>query len=73
MGKLWFDVLSDFWPHGSVAQMYGILRTNGTSERALFFINTEGIITAIIVSDINIRPPLEHIVIELEKFKRIKE
>jgi peroxiredoxin (alkyl hydroperoxide reductase subunit C) len=19
MGKLWFEVLSDFWPHGSVA------------------------------------------------------
>ncbi len=68
MGKLWFDVLSDFWPHGDVADRYGILRSNGTSERALFFINTEGIITSILVSDINVRPPLEYIVEQLEKF-----
>ena len=26
MGKLWFEVLSDFWPHGAVADKYGVLR-----------------------------------------------
>jgi len=26
MGKLWFPVLSDFWPHGAVAKKYGVLR-----------------------------------------------
>ena len=25
MGKLWFPVLSDFWPHGAVADMFGVL------------------------------------------------
>ena len=34
MGALWFDVLSDFWPHGRVAESYGILRSGGESERA---------------------------------------
>ena len=25
MGKLWFEVLSDFWPHGAVAAKFGVL------------------------------------------------
>jgi peroxiredoxin (alkyl hydroperoxide reductase subunit C) len=67
MGELWFDVLSDFYPHGKVADSYGVLRTDGTAERALIFINRKGIITGIHVSDINVRPPLETVVAELAK------
>lgn len=67
MGELWFDVLSDFWPHGHVAERYGVLRTDGTAERALIFINKKGIINGIYVSDINLRPPLEVVVAELKK------
>lgn len=67
MGTLWFDVLSDFWPHGAVADAYGLLRSDGTAERALVFIDRKGIITNIYVSDINKRPPLEVIFKELEK------
>ena len=65
MGGLWFDVLSDFWPHGQVADAYGVLRSDGTAERALFFIDTAGIIRGIKVSDINVRPPLEEVTGEL--------
>lgn len=68
IGGMWFDILSDFWPHGDVAGRYGLLRSDGTAERALIFINTKGVITAIQVSDINVRPPLEYIFQELEKF-----
>ena len=39
MGEVWFPVLSDFWPHGEVARKYGVLRSNGVSERALFVID----------------------------------
>jgi len=67
MGKLWFPVLSDFYPHGAVAKRYGILRSDGTSERALFIIDKKGIIRHIDVHDINERPPLEALVAELEK------
>jgi peroxiredoxin len=67
MGKLWFPVLSDFWPHGEVAKKYGVLRQNGVSERALFAIDKKGIIRYIDVHDINKRPPLEDLVKELEK------
>jgi len=69
MGKLWFPVLSDFWPHGTVAERYGVLRSNGVSERALFVIDKKGIIRYIDVHDINKRPRLEDLVKELEKLK----
>ncbi len=70
MGKLWFPVLSDFWPHGAVAEQYGILRTEGVSERALIFIDTKGVIRDILVSDINVRPDLEYCSLQLEKLNR---
>ncbi len=68
IGGLWFEVLSDFWPHGKVAAQYGVLRSDGTAERALFFIDKEGMISAVKVVDINTRPPLEYIFQELDGF-----
>ncbi len=70
MGKLWFSVLSDFWPHGDVAARYGVLRSDGVSERALFVIDKAGIIQFIHVEDINVRPKLEELVMELEKVNK---
>lgn len=70
MGQLWFPVLSDFWPHGAVAKKYGVLRSNGVSERALFVIDKKGIIRFIDVHDINKRPPLEDLAGALEKLKK---
>lgn len=68
--KLWFPVLSDFYPHGAVAQKYGILRSEGFSERALFVIDKRGIIRFMDIHDINERPPL----MELQKaLKALKE
>ena len=69
MGQLWFPVLSDFWPHGHVAGTYGILRSDGMAERALFVIDKKGVIRYIDVHDINQRPSLEVLVEELEKLK----
>jgi peroxiredoxin len=67
MGKLWFDILSDFWPHGDVAARYGVLRSDGVTERALFVIDKKGIVRYIDVHNINQRPRLEVLVNELEK------
>ena len=66
-GTLWFPVLSDFYPHGAVAKKYGVLRSDGLSERALFVIDQEGIIRYIDVHDINEKPPLEDLVKALEE------
>jgi peroxiredoxin len=70
MGKLWFPVLSDFWPHGAVANRYGVLRSDGVSERALIFIDKKGIFRDIQVNDINKRPDLESCAINLEKMNK---
>jgi len=70
MGTLWFPVLSDFWPHGAVAKKYGILRSNGVAERALFVIDKKGIIRYIDVHDINTRPNLELLLKEIEKLEK---
>ncbi|MFW5730183.1 MAG: peroxiredoxin [Desulfonatronovibrionaceae bacterium] len=67
MGGLWFPVLSDFWPHGRTAEKYGILRSDGTAERAVFMVDKKGRITFVHVEDINKRPRLEKLVQALEK------
>lgn len=69
MGGALFPVLSDFWPHGAVAQRLGILRSDGTSERALFIIDKKGVIRYIDVHDINQRPKLEVLIQELDKLQ----
>lgn len=62
MNGLWFPVLSDFWPHGQVCKAYGVLRTDGMAERALFLVDKQGILRFIHVSDINVRPELGSII-----------
>ncbi|MEJ2232667.1 MAG: peroxiredoxin [Syntrophobacterales bacterium] len=69
-GTLWFPVLSDFYPHGAVAGKFGILRSDGVAERALFVIDKKGIIRYIDVHDINTRPRLEVLVGELQKLEK---
>jgi peroxiredoxin (alkyl hydroperoxide reductase subunit C) len=67
MGGLDFVALSDFWPHGKVASTYGVLRSGGFPERAMFFIDKQGIIRDIEVHDINKRPSLDDISAALKK------
>ena len=72
MGQVWFEVLSDFWPHGKVASTYGVLRSDGVAERALFYINKKGIINAIMVMDINQKPDLKQCKAELKKLNKVE-
>lgn len=40
-----FDLLADFWPHGEVAERYGVLdRDAGYARRATFFIDADGLL-----------------------------
>ena len=40
-----FPVLADFWPHGAVAQAYGIFdEATGSAQRGTFIIDKEGIL-----------------------------
>lgn len=46
-----FPLLADFWPHGAVAQQYGVLvDAAGYASRTTFVIDTHGIIRATFAS-----------------------
>lgn len=47
-----YPLLADFYPHGAVAQAYGVLRPEGTAERATLVIDKQGIVRHSEVHDI---------------------
>jgi len=51
-----YPLLSDFWPHGAVAEKYGVLRNDGKSERAIFIIDKQGCVRYIDIHDIDSQP-----------------
>ena len=60
LGKISYPLLSDFWPHGSVCEKYGVLRTaDGYSERAIFVIDQDGVIRYIDIHRIDEQPDNE--------------
>lgn len=69
LGGITYPLLSDFWPHGGVAQLYGVLRPEGYSERALFIIDKRGVIRYVDVHDINEQPDNEVLFGELAKIE----
>lgn len=67
LGGITYPLLCDFYPHGAVAEAYGVLRSEGMSERAVFIIDKTGIIRYIDVHDIAEQPDEEQIFDELRK------
>ncbi len=39
-----FPLLADFYPHGAVAEAYGVLLPNGVAERAVIGIDKQGVV-----------------------------
>jgi peroxiredoxin len=62
-----YPLLSDFWPHGEVAEIFGVLRSDGKSERAIFIIDKEGVIQYIDIHDIDDQPSNEVLFEELAR------
>jgi len=68
--KLQYPLLADFEPKGSVARSYDVYRNrDGTSERALFLIDGEGIVRWSYVSPIGINPGADGVLQALEDFR----
>ena len=66
--KLHFPLLADFEPKGAVARSYGVYRqADGTSERALFVIDAEGVVRWSHVSPLGINPGADGILDALDK------
>jgi peroxiredoxin len=68
--KLHFPLLSDFEPKGAVAKLYGVYREDdGTSERALFVIDAQGVIYWSYVSPVGVNPGADGILAALEELQ----
>jgi glutaredoxin len=65
LGGITYPLVSDFWPHGGVAQKYGVLRDDGKSERAIFIVDKNGVIRYVDVHDIDLQPDNEVLFHEL--------
>lgn len=44
LGGLTYPLMSDFYPHGEVSRLYGVLSPRGYADRAVFVIDKQGII-----------------------------
>ncbi len=65
--NLHFPLLADFEPKGEVARTYQVYRAKeGTSERALFVIDAEGIVAWSYVSPVGVNPGADGILRALE-------
>lgn len=61
LGGISYPLASDFWPHGMVCSLYGVLTDDGYSERANFIVDKEGRIAFIDVHDSNEQPDIEEL------------
>jgi len=67
LGGVSFPLLSDFWPHGRVANQFGVLREDGITERAIFIVDPDGVICYVDIHDIDDQPDNEILFSELER------
>ena len=51
LGGITYPLLSDFYPHGAVAESYGVLQRVGMAERALIVVDKNGIVRYIDVHE----------------------
>ncbi len=65
IGMMNFPLCSDFYPHGQVASMYGVLRTGdpipGINERAVFVVDKSGRIAFAKVYPLDQQPKNEEV------------
>jgi peroxiredoxin len=72
--NLHFPLLADFEPKGEVARLYGVYRpSDGTSERALFVINAQGVVHWSYVSPVGVNPGAAGILSALEALQTQEE
>lgn len=61
LGGITYPLLSDFFPHGQVSQLYGVLRKEGFAERSIFVIDKQGLVRYADVHDIGQQPDNDEI------------
>jgi peroxiredoxin len=69
--RLQFPLLADFEPKGDAARRYGVYRRqDGTTERALFVIDDDGVIRWSYVSPIGVNPGADGVLTALENLPK---
>jgi peroxiredoxin len=66
LGGISFDLLSDFYPHGAVAERYGVLRPQGFPDRAIFVVDKEGKVVWIRKYELGEQPEARELLAALE-------
>ena len=69
LGNITYPLVSDFWPHGLTALKYGVLRSEGFTERAIFIVDKKGTIRYIDVHPIGDQPKNSVLFEELKKIQ----
>jgi peroxiredoxin len=72
-GGIDYPLLSDFYPHGEVAERYGVLTPDGYTERAVFIVDKEGIVRYIDHHDFTEPPDINEIFAQLRKLKEAEK
>jgi alkyl hydroperoxide reductase subunit AhpC len=70
LGGITFPLLSDFYPHGAVAEKYGVLLPRGMAARSLFIVDKGGTVRYIDVHELLEVPDEEVLFSELAKLKQ---
>lgn len=76
IGLLKYPLGSDFYPHGDVAQKYGILRLGdpvpGMNERAIFIVDKDGVIAFAKVYPLDMQPENDEVFEALKSMVGVK-
>lgn len=67
LGGISFPLMADYFPHGEVAQLYGVLSERGFSERVILLIDKDGVIRYIDNVDLSRVPSTDRLFEELAK------
>lgn len=73
IGRLQYPLASDFYPHGGVAQQYGVWRTGppipGINDRSIFVVNKDGKIVFARLYDLGDVPENQEVLNVLKKLQ----
>lgn len=71
IGWLDYPLASDYWPHGGIAQKFGIQRLGeplpGINDRSVFIVNKAGKIAFAKIYELGQEPDYEELLAELKK------
>ncbi len=67
LGGISFPLMADYYPHGEVAQLYGVLSDRGFAERVVLLIDKAGVIRYIDNVDLAKTPSTDRLLDELAK------